>query len=59
MGIDIHIEWRNKKLFIDRYWYRYLDSLTETEKVVVSARVMSLDIRWRRILHEYFHVLRE
>ena len=33
--------------------------LYETVKVAVSARVMSSNIRWRRILHEYPHVLRE
>ena len=32
--------------------------LYETVKVAVSARVMSSDVRWRRILHESIHVLR-
>jgi len=31
--------------------------LYETVKVAVSARVMSSDVRWRQILHEYFHVI--
>ena len=30
----------------------------ETGKVAVSARAVSSDVRWRRILHEYFHVIR-
>ena len=33
--------------------------LYETGKVAVSPRTISSDVRWRRILHEYFHVLRE
>ena len=33
--------------------------LYETGKVAVSARIISSDVRWRRILHGYFHVLRE
>ena len=33
--------------------------LYETGKVAVSARVISSDIRWRRIFHESIHVLRE
>ena len=33
--------------------------LYETIKVAVSARVMSSNIRWRRIFHESIHVLRE
>ena len=31
----------------------------ETGKVAVSARVISSDVRWRRIFHESLHVLRE
>ena len=30
----------------------------ETSKVAVSARAVGSDVRWRRILHEYLHVLR-
>ena len=31
--------------------------LYETGKVAVSARVISSDVRWRRIFHESIHVL--
>ena len=32
--------------------------LYETSKVAVSARAVGSDVRWRRILHKYLHVLR-
>ena len=41
----------NKMTYKEDMWFQGV-CLYETVKVAVSARVMSSDIRWRRISHE-------